>query len=467
VAFLLLLVILAGLALRITSPEDRERYLGIAIGYIRTLKLAAAESEPEREFRELLRTRTRHVFVTPALIAISAIVVFGMRFGTGAIDAPETLVAWGASLGPRTTNDEWWRLVTSTFVPTGSLQLLVDAAVLIQTGAVLERLAGRLTFAGVYVSAGAFVGLVYLSSVPLAVTSGASGAIFGLYGLLLASAFWQLFPVRGDDPPISETDPPVFEDVPPLAEDHPPVEDVEAVAAVERAEPAVTMPLRTIKRLGAGALAFLVIGALSGFVHTADWAGLLVGAMYGLVVGRRISREEPKTSYVAAAIIAAASIAVACALPLRNIANIKPAILNVLDTEARTADAYKVASDAFKRGRMTADALAQVAERTIVPELQEADARLSALRNVPPEQQSLVADAREYLRLREKSWQARVDAIRKTNPDRRGATPAEDTHSRLQAEARFRSNQTALGNAEGAERTALEAFQRIKGAAPL
>ena len=447
--FILLVVILAGLAFRMTSPEDRERYLGIAIANVRALRLAATESEPEREFRDLLRTRTPYLFVTPALIAIPVMIAAGMRLSAGAMDAPETFVAWGASLGPRTTNGEWWRLVTSAFIPVGTLHLLVDAAVLIQIGAVLERLAGRLAFAAVYLSAGAFVGLVYLSSLPLAATSGASGAIFGLYGLFLASAFWQLFPVRGDDPAVG------------IGLATPEADESES------AVPAATMPARTMKRLGAGASVFLVFGALNGFVHAADWTGLLVGAIYGLVVGRRVSREEPKTRRVAVAMIAAASIAVACALPLRNIANVKPAILNVLDTEARTAAAYKTASDAFARGRMTADALAQVAERTIVPELQAADARLTALRNVPPEQQPLVADAREYLRLREKSWRARVVAIRKANPDLRGAKPAADAHSRLQAEARFRSNQIALGNAEGAERAALEAFQRIKGAAPL
>jgi hypothetical protein len=84
-------------------------------------------------------------------------------------------------------------------VYTGTLHLLVNAAVLIQVGAVLERLVGRVAFAAVYVSAGVFAGLVFLSSYPLAVNAGASGAIFGLYGLLFASAIWQRFERRPDD----------------------------------------------------------------------------------------------------------------------------------------------------------------------------------------------------------------------------------------------------------------------------
>ena len=45
---------------------------------------------------------------------------------------------------------------------------------------------------------------------------------------------------------------------------------------------------------------------------------------------------------------------------------------------------------------MTADALAELAERTNVPTLEAVDARLEALRNVPPEYRPMVDDAREY-----------------------------------------------------------------------
>ena len=441
-AFIILLAVLAVLAYRITSPEDRLRYLGIALDRIRRLKSAAAESAPEREFRESLRARTRHALVTPALVAINVMVVAAMVFGAGAIGAPDTLVAWGASLGTRTTNGEWWRLVTSAFVHTGTVHLLVDAAVLVQIGLVLERLLGRLALAGVYVSAGAFAGLVNLSSRPVAVTSGASAAIFGLYGLLLVSVMWQLLSLRREGSP-----------------------ETEESASDESGASAATMPLMTMKRIGAGAAVFLVYSALSGFVHTPELTGLLVGAIYGLVLGRSARSEEAGTHRVAGVMVAAAAIAVACAVPMRHIANVKPEIVRVLATEERTTATYRTASDAFTRGRLTADALAQLIERAIASELQAADARLAALENVPREQQPLVTDARDYLRLRRASWQARADAIRKTNPDPRAASrAAADTSSRLQAEARFRSNLAVLGNAEGAERAAHAAFQKMRNA---
>ena len=98
---------------------------------------------------------------------------------------------WGASFGPRTTNGEWWRLVASMFVHTGTFQLLVNGAALVQLGLILERLVGHVTFAAVYFAAGLLASIVSLSDYPMGVSSGASGAIFGLYGLLLASTAWS------------------------------------------------------------------------------------------------------------------------------------------------------------------------------------------------------------------------------------------------------------------------------------
>jgi membrane associated rhomboid family serine protease len=455
VTFIILLVVFGGLAYRLTSPEERARFLAVAVSFAWRLKVVATEPGPEYDaFREALRARTKHALVTPAIVALNVIVVVGMLVGARAISDPDPLVAWGASLGMRTTNGEWWRLVTSTFVHTGTLHLLVDVAVLIQLGAVLERLAGRLAFSGVYLSAAVFAGLVNLSSRPVAVTTGATAAIFGLYGLLSALLIWQLFRRRREDlaPDAHDSEESKF-----------PSSDVGDIASESRGgDTSVTIPLIAIKRLGAGAVVFLVYSVLNGLAHTAELSGLIVGLAYGLVLARRVGEKEPTTRHVGAAMVATAVIAVACAMPLRNIADVTSEITRVLATEERTAAAYQAAYGAFKKARMTAEALAQLAERTIVPELQASDLRLKALVNVPPEHQALVTDAREYLRLRCASWRARADAIRKANADLREAPGTRDAIRRLHGEARFRSNMTAMGKAEGTERASLEAFQRIR-----
>jgi hypothetical protein len=95
--------------------------------------------------------------------------------------------------------------------------------------------------------------------------------------------------------------------------------------------------------------------------------------------------------------------------------------------------------------------------------LQAADARLAALSGVPPEHQPIVADAREYLRLRCASWRARAEAIRKTygnQPDRPAGVEEAAWHSQL--EKRFRADNAARGTAEAAERASSDALQRIK-----
>jgi membrane associated rhomboid family serine protease len=437
VTFIILLAVLGALAYRGTSPEQRERYLNIAIDIVRQLKVAAARRHPESDaFRDALRARTPLVVITPAIVVINVAVTACVLFGASAMSDPDTLVGWGASLGPRTTNGEWWRLLTSTFVHTGMLHLLVDVAVVIQLGAVLERLLGRLTFAAVYVFAGVFAGLASLSSHPVAVSVGAPGAVFGLYGLLMASLIWQLSEFHRSDPEPDEE---------------------------QTADPRVTIPLAVMKRLGFGAALFVVYSAVNGLAGVPELAGLIVGLGYGLVFGRRAADRQPRPHHVAAAIAASSAIAFACAVPLRNIADVKPEIARVIATEERTAAAYQSALPAFKKGGITAEALAELAERTIVPALEAVDARLEALRNVPPEYQPLVSDAREYVRLRRQSWRLRADAIRRTDAaPRRSSEGAADASSRLQAETRFRSNMAAMGKAEGAELASLEVFRRIR-----
>ena len=423
-----LLALLGVVAYRMTPAAQRAQYLAYALDVAGELKTAATQPRPEADaFRDLLRARMPHLAVTPAIVAINVSVTACMLIGPTAAGDPGTLLGWGASLGPLTTNGEWWRLVTASFVHIGIFHLLVNVAVLCQLGVVLERLAGRLAFAAVYVSAGAFAGLISLSSDPVAVSVSASGAVCGLYGLLIASLIWQKFQPQND--------------------------------AGTRA----TMPLAAMKRLGYGAALFIVCNAANGFAGAPEAGGLIVGLAFGLALGWCVVDRYPATGHVAAAMAASAVIAVVCAMPLRNIADVKPEIARAIATEERTAGVYQSAFRSFRKGEITAETLAELAERTIMPELQAVGARLEALRNVPAEYQPLVSDAREFVRLRCQSWRLRADALRRTDAaPRRAKDGTADASWRLQAEARFRSNLIARGNAEGAERASLDMFQRIK-----
>src|SRR5262249_10528922 len=123
-------------------------------------------------FFEAQRARMRVAVVTIGIVALNVMVFAFMVFGRGAIADPETLLRWGANFGPRTTNGEWWRLVTSTFIHAGLLPLVVNLVTLTQLGLVLERVVGRLTIIAVYMLAGMIAGLVGVAAHPVVVSAG-------------------------------------------------------------------------------------------------------------------------------------------------------------------------------------------------------------------------------------------------------------------------------------------------------
>jgi hypothetical protein len=140
----------------------------------------------------------------------------------------------------------------------------------------------------------------------------------------------------------------------------------------------------------------------------------------------------------------------------------------VVGVEDRTASAYQTAVDRFKKGRISAEALALMIDRTIIPELEAAGTRLKALDRVPHEQQPLVAAAQDYVRLRFESWRLRAEGLRKTDvlahrADGRGEQASNESW-RLGAEARHRANLVLLGKAEETELASLEALHTIRPA---
>ena len=370
--FLILLIVVAGVALRAMSAEERARLGRTVLAALREARDVVAERRRQPEpFRDALRARTPWAIVTPALVVLNTTIFVRMLFDSGALGDPGTLVVWGGSIGPRTTNGEWWRLVTSLFVHTGFLHLAANMLGLLQLGLLLERLVGRVALAAVYVSAGVFASLVRLSASPVDVSVGASGAVFGVYGLLLASAIWSL----------------------------------------SRRSP-ITIPLRAAKRLIPAAAVFLLY---NGLQSRPDHVGFLVGFACGLVLARGLSDRKPAARRVAVAIGATAVIAIAAAVPLSGVTDARPEMARVVSVEDRTAGVYETARGRFTLGRITAEKLIELIDRTIMPELQQASARLKTLDGVPDVHQPLVAHAEEYLRLRDESWRLRADGLRKTN----------------------------------------------------
>jgi membrane associated rhomboid family serine protease len=133
--------------------------------------------------------------VTKSLIAINvAVYLIGLAEGGSVSGVSGTLYEQGALFIRGVLPDgstaglaegEWYRLVTAAFLHSGIVHLALNMLILWMVGSRLEETIGRGRYIGLYlVSALAgSAGALLLS--PNAVTVGASGAIFGLFGALV------------------------------------------------------------------------------------------------------------------------------------------------------------------------------------------------------------------------------------------------------------------------------------------
>jgi len=372
VAFLVFVAVVLGIFLRGMSSEERWRFGRTVLDVLVFIKdLIAKPPSGGEAFYKVLKARTRWAVVTPA-IAFSWVVVFGLlAAGNGSIGDPRTLIEWGSSIGTRTTNDEWWRLATALFVHVGIIHLLAELVGLVQVALLVERLVGRVALAGVYVASGVLAGVWSLTLHPVSVQAGAAGAIFGVYGLLIATLLLGL---------------------------------------MQRSSLAV--PPKVLVGLSPGIAVFIVYNMLTeGLPSEAMQAGLVVGFTGGMLITVRVISEKPPIRRVGAVLAATVAIIVTLASPLRGFADISGEMAKIKEGEERTARTYDTAVDRFKAGRINAQELAGLADR-IMGELQSMQAKLAALQNVPAEHWPMVEKASEYLRLRQDSWRLRAEGLR-------------------------------------------------------
>jgi rhomboid protease GluP len=126
--------------------------------------------------------------VVPALAAVNVavfVVVAAQGAGWMATSA-KALIDAGANFGPLTTSGQWWRLVSGMFLHGGLIHLVVNMYALIDTGRVGEQFFGRGRFLLLYMASGIAGSIASVWWNPYVTSVGASGAIFGVYGAMLA-----------------------------------------------------------------------------------------------------------------------------------------------------------------------------------------------------------------------------------------------------------------------------------------
>lgn len=127
-------------------------------------------------------------FITPIIVLLNLLIfVLMLLSGVGILlPSVESLVQWGANFRPVTLDGGWWRLLTSCFIHIGILHLLLNMYALIYIGILLEPLLGRTRFLAAYIITGITASAASLWWNEMTVSAGASGAIFGMYGIFLS-----------------------------------------------------------------------------------------------------------------------------------------------------------------------------------------------------------------------------------------------------------------------------------------
>src|SRR5262245_5053945 len=197
---------------------------------------------PDQHFEFLQAIWKRRTPMTKAFLVINIIIFLLMAFAGGSTN-DATLMAFGVKSNAEIAQGQWWRFITPIFIHIGLLHLLFNSYALWIVGPQVEKLYGSASFVVFYVLTGiAGVAGSYVYH-PYSISAGASGAIFGLFGVLLT------FGLR-----YRKSIPPFFK-----------------------------------RAVGTGVLPVIVINLIIGFTipqidNSAHLSGLLMGGLLGLLI---------------------------------------------------------------------------------------------------------------------------------------------------------------------------------------
>lgn len=170
----------------LASREDADA-LWALLPQEKTPEFLADQAAHER-FGKAMSVLGARSLVTPAIIAINVAVFIVMLLAGADLMKPNPAVhiRFGSNFGPLTWTGQEWRLLTSAFLHFGLIHIALNMFALYQGGGLVERLFGSTRFAVIYLLSALAGSVASGWSDPLRNSAGASGAIFGVYGALLA-----------------------------------------------------------------------------------------------------------------------------------------------------------------------------------------------------------------------------------------------------------------------------------------
>jgi rhomboid protease GluP len=279
---------------------------------------------------------TPYVFVTWVVLALNVVVFGGMLLDGASIMSPtrDQLIEWGANQGVRTAGGEWWRLTTSNFVHIGILHIAFNMWVLVSAGPLVERLIGNAPFAATYLFAGALGSIASMMFRPMVVSAGASGAVFGVFGALLAVVLRQ----KG------------------------------------------SIPMERVTRLRNSALTFVMYNvafglSMPGIDNAAHFGGLVGGFLAGAVSSRPIIGEVRRSAWPRALLVVVLG-AGAIFGATRLVPPSLDALRHFITMEEDVDKLVRDHAERFDAGQLDGLAFAAVLDDDIIPRWHEARVRL-------------------------------------------------------------------------------------------
>lgn len=164
-----------------------------------TIKTVEDDAKEEAAMNEAMHMAGSNLFATYSIMAINLLVFILMVVNGAGLFEPDGYVhiKWGSNYTPLTLSGDWWRLITNIFIHFGFIHLAMNMYCLYTVGIYLEPMLGKVRYLTAYLCTGVLAGIVSLWWHKEWVNSaGASGAIFGIYGLFLALLTTKLIPEK-------------------------------------------------------------------------------------------------------------------------------------------------------------------------------------------------------------------------------------------------------------------------------